>query len=393
MDSILSAPGYDPETRFILVEPPQIADIPPTKDNAFQALALLDALLAEHPFADQVGADPATSASRSVALSAFITPIVRGAFPVAPMHVITAPVAGSGKSYLLDTAAAIAIGHLMPVMAAGRNEEETEKRLGAALLVAQPLVSIDNVNGMLGGDCLCQAVERQIVTIRPLGKSERVQVEPRGTTFYATGNNIAIRGDMTRRTIRCTLDPRMEQPELRQFAGDPVHTVLDDRGKYIAAAFCIVRAYLAAGRPNPAPKLASFEGWSDTVRSALIWLDRADPCATIAAVREDDPERAMLAAVLNCWARVIGTGYAQRYTLTGVLVMIARNDCDPELQAAIQATAPYGKVDAKGLGHWLRRYKGRVVGDLYLCNKPDKHGHGAQWWVDSTQYPTGPSQG
>jgi hypothetical protein len=113
----------------------------------------------------------------------------------------------------------------------------------------------------------------------------------------------------------------------------------------------------------------------------------------MAAVREDDPERAMLAAVLNCWARVIGTSYVQRYTLTGLVVMIGREDCDPELRAAIQATAPYGKVDARGLGHWLRRYKGRVVGDLYLCNKPDKHGHGAQWWVDSTQYPTGPSQG
>jgi len=32
----------------------------------------------------------------------------------------------------------------MPVMAVGGNEEETEKRLGAALLAGQPLISIDN---------------------------------------------------------------------------------------------------------------------------------------------------------------------------------------------------------------------------------------------------------
>jgi putative DNA primase/helicase len=51
-------------------------------------------------------------------------------------------------------------------MAAGRTEEETEKRLGAALLAWQPLISIDNVNGELGGDALCQIIERPVVEIR-----------------------------------------------------------------------------------------------------------------------------------------------------------------------------------------------------------------------------------
>jgi putative DNA primase/helicase len=242
--SIISLPGYYPETRFILVEPPAMPHIEPTRDNAIEALALLDKLLAEFPFV--------SAADRSVALSALITPVVRGAFPTAPMHVVTAPVAGSGKSYLLDSVSALATGHLMPVMAAGRTEEETEKRIGAALLAAQPLISIDNVNGLLGGDCLCQAVERQIVNVRVLGRSERVQVEPRGTSFFATGNNIQIHGDMTRHAIRCTLDPRVERPELRQFSGNPVQTVLEDRGKYIAACFTIIQAYIEAGSPNPA---------------------------------------------------------------------------------------------------------------------------------------------
>ena len=69
---------------------------------------------------------------RAVALSAIITPVVRGAFPVAPMHSAKAPVAGSGKSDLFDVAAAVAIGQIMPVMAAGSSEEELKKRLGAA---------------------------------------------------------------------------------------------------------------------------------------------------------------------------------------------------------------------------------------------------------------------
>ena len=62
-------------------------------------------------------------------------------------------------------------------MAAGRNEEETEKRLGAALLAGQPIINIDNVNGDLGGDALCQIVERPVVEIRILGKSELARIE------------------------------------------------------------------------------------------------------------------------------------------------------------------------------------------------------------------------
>lgn len=269
--SLLTEPGFDPVTRLLLVEPPSMPAIPdaPTRKDALAALALLEELLIEFPFKDEV--------ARSVALSAIITPVVRGAFPVAPMHSASAPTAGSGKSYLFDNASAIAIGQIMPVMAAGRNEEETEKRLGAALLSGQPLISIDNVNGQLKGDALCQMIERPVVEVRILGKSERVRIEARGTTIYCTGNNIVVVGDLCRRTITVALDPKMERPELRDFKANPVEKILADRGSYIAAALIVCRAYVVAGQPKKAQRLASFEGWSDTVRSALIWLEKADP--------------------------------------------------------------------------------------------------------------------
>jgi hypothetical protein len=92
--TLLANPGYDPVTRLILIEPPSMPGIPgrPTRDDALAALNLLDGLLDEFPFADD--------ASRSVALSCLISPVVRGAFTVAPMHAACAPTAGTGKSYL-----------------------------------------------------------------------------------------------------------------------------------------------------------------------------------------------------------------------------------------------------------------------------------------------------
>ena len=119
------------------------------------------------------------------------------------------------------------------------------------------------------------------------GKTEQVQIEARGTLTFASGN-IVIVGDLCRRVITTTLDPQLERPELREFISNPVATVLADRGAYIAACFTICRAYVVAGRPAPARKLASFEGWSDTVRSALIWLGRADSIDTIETALEAD---------------------------------------------------------------------------------------------------------
>jgi putative DNA primase/helicase len=241
-------PGYDAATRLLLIEPPPMPDIPdaPTREQALDALALLESLLVDFPFVDEV--------AKSVALSALISPVVRGAFAHAPMPALTAPVAGSGKSYLLDVVAAISSGQYMPVISASPKEEELEKRLGAAAIAGQPLISIDNLNGELRGDLLCQLVERPVVYVRPLGLSKLVRVEPRAMSFFADGNNLVVAGDMTRRSLLMQMDPKEEEPELREFSGKPFETVLADRGKFVAACLTLCRAYCVAGRPGRASR-------------------------------------------------------------------------------------------------------------------------------------------
>jgi len=386
--SLLLEPGYDAATRFILCDPPAMPPIPhsPSRRQALTALEVLDGLLEEFPFAD--------AASRSVALSALITPVVRGAFPVAPMHVMSAPEAGSGKSYLLDVAAAIATGHPCPVMAAGRTEEETEKRLGAALLAGQPIIALDNVNGDLGGDALCQIIERPIVEIRILGKSERVRVETRSTTF-ATGNNIRVVADLARRVLRCRLDAKRERPELRQFRRKPVATVLADRGRFVAAALTVVRGFIAAGLPRQAPRLASFERWSDLVRSALLWLGRPDPVETMKAGRAEDPTRQMMLAVFAAMRGAIGISTP---ATASELIRLANTRVaasgeggvegtqeawrHPALhEALLTAAGKDGVIDARELGKWLSRHRDCIGGRLRLEGKTDRHGHAARWWL------------
>jgi len=374
--SLLADEGYDEATQLLLIDPPALPSLcaAPTRADALESLDKLERLLADFPFADD--------ASRSVALSALITPVVRGAMAVAPMHVVTATVAGSGKSYLVDLASAILTGDRAPVLAAGRNEEETEKRLVAALLGGQPIISIDNINGRLGGDWLCMMIERPSVTIRPLGGSEKVLVQGRATCF-ATGNNVQLEGDLTRRAIVCALDPNTERPELRTFSKDPLQLILGDRGTYVAAALTIVRAYVQAGFPGLLPPLGSFETWSRLVRSSLVWLGCADPVDTMDSARADDPNLATLRIVLPYLCKLTPGGALTAGEL--VAAIGAREVCEtpqnaPDSLVEVVGNA-HGGIEASRLGHFLRRHKGRVVDGLKITGQLDTHSKQQRWKI------------
>jgi putative DNA primase/helicase len=369
--SILSEPGYDPATRLLLYDPPPMPLVSdyPTIDDARAAMALFEQLVVDFDFIDE--------GSRSVALSELITPVIRGAVPVAPLHANRAPTAGSGKSYLVDLASAIATGKRCPVIAAGRTEEETEKRLGGAMLKGFPLISIDNLNGELGGDALCQYIERPRVAIRVLGESNIITVENRATIF-ATGNNMQPTGDVLRRVLTCSLDPNLERPELRTFTGDPVATVLADRGKYIAAAMTIVRAWLMAEQDDPVAPLASFEAWSHLVRSALIWLGKADPVETMETARGEDPQLLSLAAIVSAWQAVTGLNHPMT---TGALRKLAeQSHLHPELhQALSDEVGQKGTIDARKLGCFLARHKDRIVNGVKLVGYDDRNKKQKVW--------------
>ncbi len=359
--SLLQQPGYDPATGYYLCNPPPMQPIPeqPTWHDAEAALTLLnDHLLAEFPFIDNT--------ARSVAASMLMTPVLRAAMAVAPMHVVTAPEAGTGKSYLADIASAIAVGDRCAVMAVSDKPEETEKRLVGAALAQFPIIALDNVSTLLWGDFLCQATERAQLQIRPLGTSGLVRIANTFTCF-ANGNNLVIGADAVRRCIQCALDADMETPEERTFSADPVKLVLADRGRYIRACLIIARAYLAAGCPGRLLPRASYEAWSGLVRSALVWLGWPDPVETIAAIRTEDPIRQQRAAVFAAWATelIVNVGYRTSELIAAAEEWAQSQRTRPELFVALFAVGgAHGsgqQIDPRRLGHWLRRNLGTIA--------------------------------
>lgn len=373
--SLLLEAGYDPATRLYhacdtgLVLPAM--ESTPTKAEAERALALLKEVLEGFPFVDAI--------DRSVALSGLLTAVGRGAIATSPMHAISANTAGSGKSYLVDLISTVATGQACPVITAGKTEDETEKRLGALLLAGTAIISIDNVNGELGGDMLCQIVERPVVRTRILGQSKVPEVEVRSTCF-ATGNNLLLRGDMTRRALLCTLDAEMERPELRQFVFDPIARVMADRGAYVAAGLTICRAYIVAGRPGRLPPLGSYTDWSDLIRSALVWLGEQDPVASMERAREEDPVLVEIREIFGQWEDCLslGTKYTARAIISRAEDNFGNGDYrHPDLRDALMKIAGTGgRLSSKSLGKWLARTSRRIVGGKRLTViKDDKHGH------------------
>ena len=241
--SLLADAGFDARSELYLLRGLDPLSIPehPTRGEAVAAIGVLISLLSEFSFVEKI--------DRAVALSGLLTALVRGSLATAPMYLIRAHTAGTGKSYLVDLIAMIATGRLCPVITAGKTEEETEKRLGSVLLSGSPIVSLDNCTHDLDGQLLCQLTERPLVKIRILGRSEMPECECH-TTVFATGNNISLKGDMVRRGLTCNLDTLSERPELRSFGNDPLRQVMSDRKSYVAAALTIIRAYLAAGSPS-----------------------------------------------------------------------------------------------------------------------------------------------
>jgi len=134
-----------------------------------------------------------------------------------------------------------------------------------------------------------------------LGFSKLVTV-PNIALYFATGNNLTLLGDVTRRGIVGRLDAAIERPELREFTSeDPVETLKRERPKYAAACLTILQAYIAAGAPQQTRPLGGFQDWSRLVRDALVWLGEADPVETMERTRSEDPRHAALASILSQW--------------------------------------------------------------------------------------------
>jgi putative DNA primase/helicase len=368
--SLHDTPGYDPVTGLLYKPECKFDPVPvrPTEDDAIAALGMFNDLLAGFPFV--------TPADKAVALSAILTALDRHNMPTAPLHGFSATVPGTGKSKLVDIVSILATGRSAAVKAQPGTEDELEKRLNSELLQGATIITIDNCEHPLQSAFLCTMLTQETVSIRPLGQSKTVDASTTATVM-ATGNNLQIGGDLTRRALVCSLDARCEHPERRQFDWDAKDVAQAKRGQLVSAALTILRACHCADTRIEGCPIGGFEEWSRRIRAPLLWLGCDDPCDTTLKLKAQDAQVMQLVAVMACWKESIGLNAS--VNIQGIInkALVA-----PDLHTALMAVAEArGRqvISPDRLGRWLRKVDGRIVSGNALRQAGTVHGY--QNWV------------
>ena len=298
--SLSCTPGFDAESGLYL--PPAVPMIDPNKltaacdSPARLALAIHDKLIgpfsgyfrAHHlkairkqiarrqPVDFSGGDDPglAAAARRYVALlAASLTGVLRASLDTAPGIMISAPLAGSGKTKLARAIAMILTGRDHPVGGAAKDPKELEKRITASIMAGGEVLLLDNLPIELASADLEAGLTASAISLRPLGSSETQTVECRALVLV-TGNGGRLGGDLARRFMKIDLDQGAE-PERATYDFDPVQAAKALRLQILEAAHALVR--IARAEKVPCPLLGSFERWSETVGAAVLWLTGVDP--------------------------------------------------------------------------------------------------------------------
>ncbi len=374
--TILTRPGYDAETG-LLYEPrcsfPEIAE-QPTLDDAMRAIDALLEVVADFPFA--------LDAHRSGWLAALLTPLTRYSFHgPAPMFTFDANTRGSGKTLAADAIGEIVCGWPMPRMVNPESDDETRKRITTLALEGERMILLDNLGNVLGCPSLDAALTATTWKDRVLGVNRSTAAVPLNATWYATGNNIEYNGDTIRRVVPIRIESDLEKPEER--TGFRHQNLLawirQDRGRLIAAALTILRAYHVAGRPDQRlTTWGSYEAWSAAVREPIVWAGLVDPAdAREELAEQSDREAGALRALLAGWEEIAGD---DGMTIAEVFRRLEANTIanriddgrfghEPlkwtDLRAAIAEVsgAPLGKLPGpRSFGMRLHHLRGRVVG-------------------------------
>jgi hypothetical protein len=211
---------------------------------------------------------------------------------------------------------------------------------------------------------------------------------PLYTVWYATGNNVVLVGDTARRVVHVRLEPLDEKPEERSGFHHPdlLAWVRQERPRLTTAAVSILAAYCSAGRPDQRlTPWGSFEGWSDLVRSAVVWVGLADPGASRADLASTaDREAVALRQLLNGLEEMDPGGHGMP---TGEILreLADRPDMYDGLRAALWELCPpkEGKsLNPRSIGGRLHHMRRRVVGGKYLDRRDTNRG--SAWMVRAT---------
>jgi len=320
--TIIDTPGYDSKTG-IIYRPSSTLTMPdihenPTRDDVRAALQTVWEPIAEFPYKDQ--------ASCANALGLLVTAIIASAIHgPKPLALLDKSTPGTGATLLAEVVGQIVTGRVPAMASLPDDDTELEKRITTLLRDSEAFVVFDNVDQLITHSSLALVTTASEWSGRILGKSEQARF-PNHAIWCATGNNLAVRGDIARRCFWIRLDASTPQPwrDHRTYTHNPVLPwVQEHRGEIIGAVLTLARAWYAAGCPKAnTPILGKFERWCEVIGGILAYAGVEDFLGNLDELYDKvDAEAPEWEAFLRAWH----THYGNREVSTTDVTRDLRN--------------------------------------------------------------------
>lgn len=393
--TICTEPGYDEATQTMLILDPELTDIEVPEDPSPEEVAAARELimiewLGDFPF----DGDP----DRANALGLVVTPAIRGLVPRVPMAVVDGLQMGVGKNLLADSILTVYTGEPAQPMNFVDEKEELRKQITSAFRTGAEFFVFDEAH-TIDGTALAQALTASTWQDRILGFSTMANF-PNRVTWISLGNQVQVRGDLTRRVYRIALRPRYANPQDRPASSfrHPGQSGLDlgswtrkHRRDLLRAILTLVRAWFAQGSPYPkrGVSFGSFETWERIVGGIVetaglpgfldnltVWRSESDFNTQYWVVHlkwlvEQFGDRPFRAAEVKAKALADPAGYP----------------APPDLDD------PAEKKYTKALGEAYSRLQGRRFEGVRIERQGSAHGHVSLWRVFTDEEPTSGQEG
>jgi len=352
-DGVVSEFGYHPASKWFMGS--QKAPVP-FEGTATEAAAwILEEVLCDFPFQD--------SASRTNALAMFLLPYFRASIDgPTPLHFIDAPGPGNGKSKLVEACLRAGFGSDLSTLSMGKDDDELDKAVTAALLAGVPAIWLDNVGRFLASDKIESAITEERVLLRPLGSASLRPVRPR-CVWALTCNNGRVKDDFLRRSAYIRLNAKMENPHERKFRHpDIVQWVMNHRAEIWGAVIVIAQAWIDAGRPrSKSKKNNSFAKWFGVIGGVLEMLGHDDLMTNNSLMSQNIGKAVDDIAPV---AEAIIAEYGEEPVLLKEILTVVN---DKELLGSVVGDGG-PRAQSTRLGHWLGK-RHETVSDGFLVER------------------------
>jgi hypothetical protein len=381
--TVVTEPGYDEATRTMLIPDDVFSGLtvpedPTAEDITAARELILNEWLGDFPFDSDV--------DRANVLALIITPAIRGMVPKVPLAVIDGLQMGVGKNLLADQILTVYTGTAAEPMNWVEEADELRKQITAAFRTGAEFFVFDEAHTIEGAP-LAQALTASTWQDRILGVSTMANF-PNTITWISLGNQVQVKGDLTRRVYRIALRPRYSNPQDRKAETfrHPGTSGLDlgswtrkHRREIMTAILTLVRAWFAQGAPRPqrGVSFGSFEAWERIAGGIVETAGMTGFLDNLKVWRsESDFDTQYWTGHLGWLRREFGDSpFKTAEVRESALADPAGYLAPPKLDD------PTDKGYGKSLGESYSRLRGRRYGTLWIERNGSAHGHVSMWSV------------